>query len=339
DTAPSGSDPFCEAWAEIAGLCDKDGDYDGAIAAIEKCKSAQMETADREWSQAQQAYARYHQFLQEVNVGHFAALRARAESLEVERVGVLAGFPRTGTTLLEQMLDAHPDLYSVEEIGVFSREINGLARNEKPANTPVLNILNGLNEMRVRQLRYRYREVMGWMSGQAHDNRMMLDKNPASTRMIPLMAAVFPEMRYLIALRDPRDVILSCYLRYMPVNPVSVCFLTLERTANRFGFDMSLWQQIRPMLGDNWCEIRYEDTVADSTRQARRACATLGLEWDDAVVNYREKLDTKRINSPTYEAVQQPVYSTSVGRWQHYQRHLEPYFDLLGPLMQEMGYS
>ncbi|MEM7293326.1 MAG: tetratricopeptide repeat protein, partial [Pseudomonadota bacterium] len=113
DTAPSGSDPFCEAWAEIAGLCDKDGDYDGAIAAIEKCKSVQMETADREWSQAQQAYARYHQFLQEVNVGHFAAWRARAESLEVERVGVLAGFPRTGTTLLEQMLDAHPDLYSV----------------------------------------------------------------------------------------------------------------------------------------------------------------------------------------------------------------------------------
>lgn len=75
-------------------------------------------------------------------------------------------------------------------------------------------------------------------------------------------------------------------------------------------------------------------------RQARRAVSTLDLAWSDQVLAYRQGLmDKKRVNSPSYEAVSQPIYTRAIGRWRHYQRLLEPAFDALAPLVREFGYD
>jgi hypothetical protein len=141
-------------------------------------------------------------------------------------------------------------------------------------------------------------------------------------------------------LRDPRDVVLSCYLRYLPLNTVSVNFLDVQRTAERYALDMSAWLKFRDRIEAPWCEIKYENTVADLEGQARRALDTLELAWDNEVLNYRERLVTsKQVTSPTYEAVAQPIYIRAIGRWKNYERLLEPALAKLEPFLREFGYE
>jgi len=339
ETQPNDSEWYCEAWAGIGEILDSQGDYDGAMSAIRNCKLSQMESSYDVWKKARQTADRYRQLHSEIQNVDLDNWRAQAEGLAGQRVAVLAGFPRSGTTILEQVLDSHPDLVSAEEFGVFSREIMVAVRGAMPAGTPILEVLNNLSPGGVGEQRSHYLQVMERMLREPVGERMLLDKNPAITRMIPLIARIFPEMRYLVALRDPRDVILSCYLRYLPANPVSVSFLSLERVAARYASDMSAWLKTRDMLGATWCEVRYEDIVSDLELQARRALETLGLPWDDRVLSYRERLATKRVTSPTYEAVTKPIYASSIGRWKNYQQYLEPVLDQLDPFIEQFGYS
>ena len=156
--------------------------------------------------------------------------------------------------------------------------------------------------------------------------------------MIPALKRLFPELKIVIALRDPRDIVTSCFLRYLPINPVSVCFLTLERTVDRFALDMSAWLKMREMTGD-WVEIHYEDAVADLRREANRMLETLTLPWDDSVLKYHTHAERKHVQSPTYEKVVRPIFTSSIGRWQNYQRHLAPSLEKLAPLVRALGYE
>jgi hypothetical protein len=152
------------------------------------------------------------------------------------------------------------------------------------------------------------------------------------------MMRLFPEMKLLIALRDPRDVVLSCFMQYLPLNTNSVCYLTLERTAARYAVDMGVWQRLREVLPPCWLEVRYEDVVTDIAYEARRALDFLGLPWDPGVLEYRERLKTKAVASPTYEAVKKPLYSSSIGRWRHYAKYFEPCLPVLQPFVEAFKY-
>ena len=169
--------------------------------------------------------------------------------------------------------------------------------------------------------------------------RVLLDKNPELVGMLPLVARVFPEMRILFALRDPRDVVISCFVQQLPLNPVSVNYLTLEDTAKKYAATMRNWMKIRGMLKNPWIEVRYEDMVADLESQARKALDFVGLPWDDSVLQYHQRAQQKHVHSPTYEAVTKPVYTTSIGRWRNYERHLAPYLEILQPFVREFGYD
>jgi Sulfotransferase family len=255
-------------------------------------------------------------------------------------MALLTGFPRSGTTLLEQVLDAHPDLVSSEERDFIGKELFITVMGQR-AKTPLLELLNDLRVPQIEAERERYFLAMEYLLGQSVGGRVHLDKNPAYNLTIPQVLRFFPETRLIVALRDPRDVVLSCYLRFLPLNAVTVRFLDIQRTADRYALDMGAWLKLRELIDVPWCEIRYEDTVGDLAGQARRALATLDLPWSDDVLNYRQRLigSTKQVTSPTYEAVAQPIYTKAIGRWRHYERLLEPDLKTLEPFIREFGYS
>ena len=143
-------------------------------------------------------------------------------------------------------------------------------------DVPLLDVLKDLQANEIDSLRRRYVLAMEYLLGEPIGGRMHLDKNPAYNLTIPLVLRMFPETRLIIALRDPRDVVLSCYLRYLPLNSISVEFLDVQRTAERYANDMSAWLKFRGLLDSPWCEVRYEDTVSNLESQARRALSTLG---------------------------------------------------------------
>jgi tetratricopeptide (TPR) repeat protein len=329
----------CQAWAEIALMCDAQGDYAGAVDAIESCKQLQRAHEKPYWDASVKLHARLMELNGSLDREILGRWRDATVDLPVRRTALLTSFPRSGTTLLEQLLDSHTDLVSSEERDFIGREVVHAATAGRGKTT----ILEALNEFSIRDiesLRTRYFAAMEYLLGEPIGERTHLDKNPAYNVVIPLVLRVFPETRLVIALRDPRDVVLSCYLRYLPLNAVSVQFLDVERTAQRYAQDMTAWLKLREILDGTWCEVRYEDTVSDAGHQARRALDMLGLPWQEEVLNYRDRLHGKKhVTSPTYEAVAQPIHTRAIGRWKNYERLLAPTFETLGPFIREFGYD
>ena len=270
---------------------------------------------------------------------HFARWAAQAAAFPPHKVALLTSFPRSGTTLLEQVLDSHPDLISSDEREAFARDIFPAMWMTATTRTPTLDALDQIPLERLARQRERYLDYMAAALNQPIGDRMHLDKNPPFTLLIPAVLRLFPEMKLLIALRDPRDVVLSCFMQYLPLNTNSVWYLTLEETAERYSIDTGAWRRLREVIPANWLEVRYEDLVADLPTQARRALAHLGLSWSPEVLNYRQRLKGKPVSSPTYEAVSKPIYTSSIGRWKHYERYFGSALDRLTPFITAFGYS
>jgi len=253
------------------------------------------------------------------------------------QIAFLGGHPRSGTTLLEQILDAHPDVLAFDEPVAFSQEISRPVEQAPPGLTSFQHI-DSLGVERRRDMRHRYvTSLLREFPGQTRA-RVLLDKNPSPTLSLSLWLRVFPELKVLIALRDPRDVVVSCFFLNIMLNATNVNFLSLDRTVRHYQDLMDVWLRMKELGGFEWIETRYEDVVADMPGEGRRATEFLGLEWHDHQSRYFETARRKVLYAPTYHDVTQPIYSRAVGRWQHYGKYLEPIQDKLAPYCEAFGY-
>jgi hypothetical protein len=175
--------------------------------------------------------------------------------------------------------------------------------------------------------------------GQPIGDRLLIDKNPSLTFLIPPFIRIFPETKLLIALRDPRDVVLSCFMQPIRTGQGSAAYLRIQSTVEEYAAMMSLWQTLRPMLEGRYLEVRYEDMVEDLESVARRTLEFLGVPWDARVLGFDEHARQKVVRSPTYADVTQPVYKRAVGRWRNYQKYLEPQLAKLEPFVKAFGYE
>lgn len=328
-----------QAWTEIAHRLDQEGDYDGAMTSMLKCKELVRadEASVLQESEALQGHLRL--LIESLTSAHFQRWTEAGLSFQREKMAVLASFPRSGTTLMEQVLDSHPGLVSSDEREAFGRDIFPALWRTPTTPLPTAPALDSIPSERLLAQRKRYLDYMAAALNQPIGERIHLDKNPSLTLLLPGMLRLFPETKLLIALRDPRDVVLSCFMQYLPLNPNSVCYLTLERTARRYAHDLGLWLKLREIIAAPWLQLRYEDCVANLEGEARRALQFLELPWDPQVLRYRDRMKTKAISSPTYEAVSQPLYTSAIGRWRNYQKHLEPCLEILQPCVEAFGYD
>jgi tetratricopeptide (TPR) repeat protein len=327
-----------QAWAEIAQRHDRQEEYGPAMAAMLKCKEFLLhrEAAVRQESDTVLRHLRG--LADSLAPAHFQRWTEAGRALPARKTAVLTSFPRSGTTLLEQVLDSHSGLVSSDEREAFARDIFPAMWLTPSTPVPTAEVLDAIPTARLLALRERYLEYMTAALDQPIGDRVHLDKNPTLTLVLPGFLRLFPEARLLIALRDPRDVVISCFMQYLPLNANSVCFLTLERTARRYAIDMAVWRRLREMIASPWLEVRYEETVTDLEKEARRALEFLDLPWEPQVLLYRERLQKKAVGSPTYEAVSQPLYTRAIGRWKNYRKFLEPCLPILEESIDAFGY-
>jgi hypothetical protein len=246
----------------------------------------------------------------------------------IPRLAFLGGHPRSGTTLLEQILGAHPSVAALDESLAFdlvAARLYNSSTQWPPAR---------LNVIRRRYLQAFLAELGGLKEGQ-----MILDKNPSPTVRLRIWLRVFPELRVIMALRDPRDVVISCFFQNIPVNAVNANFLSLERTARHYANLMDVWLAVRQWEGFSWIETRYEDTVANIDHEGRRVTEFLGLSWHESQARFYEKSEPKRVHSPTYHDARQPVYKRAVARWTAYEKYLAPVLPVLEPYCRALGYE
>ena len=315
------------------------GDYDGAMASMLKAKQLLLAEEGPFRKESEALVVLLRNLGESLTPAHWQRWREASNAFPHQKMAVLASFPRSGTTLLEQVLDSHPGLISSDEREAFGRDIFPALWRTDDKSLPTAEALDSLPLERLAAQRDRYFAYMAAALNEPIGDRVHLDKNPSMTLLLPGMLRLFPETKLLIALRDPRDVILSCFMQYLPLNTNSVCYLTLERAARRYANDMGLWLRFRETISSPWLEVRYEDCVLHLEREARRALEFLELPWDPQVLGYRDRLKTKAVNSPTYEAVSQPLYTSAIGRWKHYRKYLEPCLEILQPCIHAFGYE
>ncbi len=236
----------------------------------------------------------------------------------------LGGPARSGTTLLERILDANPAVAACDECLAISKIL-----------TPVDTATPVIPAQRLEVLRQRYLKILAKSLGQPAAGKLLLDKNPPQTVWLPALLRAFPELRVLIALRDPRDVVLSLYFQ----NHTHSNYLSFELIAQHYASVMEVWLAVRAWEGLAWMETRYEDIVADMEKEGRRVTGFLGLEWHENQARYYERNRQKAVMSNNYSDVTQPVYQRSVGRWRAYEQQLAPILPKLAPYCEILGYK
>jgi tetratricopeptide (TPR) repeat protein len=327
-------------WYELGAVLDAQGRYEEAMTAFLEAKGMILPNAAQNIAAQKVVHSRLKIAAEKLDAQMVARWRAGGEALQPPcRLALLCGHPRSGTTLLEQVLDSHPDFVSAEETQIFLRESFWPLLSGLPPATLMLEALELASTGALRQSRQNYAEFMARFLGHAPDGRILLDKNPSLTGLVPAFVRVFPEAKLLVALRDPRDVCLSCFMQPLPLGQVSSIFLTLEGATQEYASVMGLWRAAKPCLGHGFLEVRYEDLVEDLEGVARRTLEFLGAGWDQRVLRFDQHAQMKVVRSPTYAQVAKPISRGAVGRWRNYQKHLEPWLETLAPFIKAFGYE
>ena len=245
--------------------------------------------------------------------------RGQVPATSLPPLAVLAGHPRSGTTLLEQVLAAHPQVCDIDEKDALACAVRETLFPNVPAG-PNLADLGQCSPEALAATRRDYLRRIAMLRDITPETRLILDKNPNLTDFLPFLLRPFPEVKLLVARRDPRDILLSCYR--LPVLPQSgnIGWLREDHAVEDYHSLMSVWEKLRECLGDDpgWLEVAYENLCTDFENEARKITGFLGLEWHPAQADYRQTRAESPAASPSYAAVRAPVHTASIGRWQRY---------------------
>ena len=285
--------------------------------------------------------ARRRRYLEKVD--HYRAmarhLSVRPEAVEPAADAAspifLIGFPRSGTTLLESILDSHPGLRTLQEkpaAAAVEQAFLALGGGDSTA-------LDRLTEAEVAHLRQVYQDEAARHVALPAGCRLV-DKLPLNLVRVPLLWRIFPESRFILAVRHPCDVALSCLMQDFGANDAMAGFTSLESIADIYARVMESWREYCDRLPVHWQRIRYEDLVADFEPEARRLLDFLGMEWDDAVLDHTRHAQARGlINTPSYHQVTQPIYQHARYRWKRYEQDFAPVLATLQPYIEHFGYT
>jgi tetratricopeptide (TPR) repeat protein len=338
--ADADRDSRVKAAYELGGILDRQGRYEEAMAAFREAKAIFAPDAAPHIANARRVRTQLKELRDKITPSILAGWHnASSELAPKRRLALLCGHPRSGTTLLEQVLDSHPDIVSAEETSIFHDHAYPFLARAAPPEANVLSVLESASAGTLQAARKNYFRCMEGFIGSPISPRLLVDKNPILTFLLIPFIRIFPETQFLVALRDPRDVCLSCFMQPLRLNQSSAAFLTLEGTAEDYIELMSMYQSTAPQIANECLEIRYEDMVADLESTARRVLTFLGVGWDERVLRFHEHAQKKLVRSPTYADVTKPVFKQAVGRWRNYQKYLEPFLPKLQPFIKQFGYD
>ena len=327
-------------WSELGALEDKEGNYDSAFAGFSRAGEAQLQQPELAPWQAEAGLDQVAQYRQWLVEGGVEALPVFSPSpVAGERKLIFfVGFPRSGTTLTEQIMAAHSQISTSEEAPHLGRALEKLfQRRGRSYDRDAVAVLRDCRVSELQQLREDYwrSAVQSGIGGSA----VLVDKMPLNLLFIPWIQAAFPDAKLIFALRDPRDVCLSCFFQHFMPNAAMNHFLRWGSTTRYYREVMDLWLQAKSRLAFPYCEIKYEDTVADFSVQARRLIDFIGLDWEEGVLAYRERLQQRVVATPSHQAIKQPIYQKAKARWRNYPAAIAAAEQDLRPVIEALGYD
>jgi hypothetical protein len=224
----------------------------------------------------------------------------------------ILGMPRSGSTLVEQILASHPKIFGADELRFLSdmsESIEGFPESVRSLSKERLRELGGSYMRAVRRL--------------APSAERITDKRPINFIYAGMIPLILPNARIIHTRRDPRDIAVSCFS--VPSIGIPPTLAELGRYIRAYQTHMAHWREVLPQ--GVMMEVQYEDLVADLEVGARRMVAHCGLEWDDACLDFHKS--QRAVRTPSAAQVRQPIYHSAIGRWRHYERQLKPLLDEL----------
>jgi tetratricopeptide (TPR) repeat protein len=298
-------------------LYDEDGDYDGAF----RCFKAGNDLREEQHPYAIEEYATY---VDQQIAGFSPELFAQKGLIgsESERPVFVVGLPRSGTTLVEQILASHPQVHGHGELDHFRLLVQSLPERLS-SSQPYPECVAALDTVTAGHLA---REYLARLERDAAESVRSVDKMPNNFLRLGLIALLFPRARLIHCTRDPLDTCLSCY--FHDFGPRIAFSCDLQQLAGYYcGYRrlMAHWHATLPIP---ILDVPYEALIGDQEQWSRKLIDFVGLPWDARCLAFYE---TERpVFTSSAWQVRQPIYTSSVGRWRHYAKHLRPLFSGLG---------
>ncbi len=316
----------------LGDVLDAAGRHGEAFAAYSTCNEGQRRVYARYGAMGSVAeYAESLGAALEAVAGRWQPRIPQAVTHRVREHVFLVGFPRSGTTLLEVVLDGHPDVVSLEEHELLSEGV--LQYMREPLD---LGRLADAPESDLALLRQAYWDGVA-RGGAAVKGKVFIDKHPLNTLKLPLIARLFPDAKVLFACRDPRDVVLSCFRRRFKMNPAMYQMLTLDGAARFYAATMRVADLSRLLLGLAWREVRYEQVMADFSGEMRTLCDFLGIRWTDDMGAFAARVQRREHSTPSTAQLARGLDRSGLGHWRHYAEALAATQATLEPWVQRFG--
>ena len=233
----------------------------------------------------------------------------------------IVGMPRSGSTLVEQILSQHSQVHGAGELKEVGRLVTDLPMKLGTADGyPAC--LAGLTAAAARELGDAHLRQLTRRGGSA---ARITDKMLDNFLHLGLLAVLFPRARVIHCRRDPRDVCLSCFFQYFKGLSFTWDLDDLGHYYRDYERLMAHWRSVLPLP---MLEVAYEDVVADLESASRQLVAFCGLEWEERCLRFNE--NQRMVQTMSRMQVRQPIYTSAVARWQRYAVHLEPLLRALG---------
>jgi hypothetical protein len=219
-----------------------------------------------------------------------------------------------------QVMEEQPPLLKVED------QLGGLER------LPLI----GAEEVAGLRDRY-FQEVAKCID--LRSDALLIDKSPLHMNKVPLIHRLFPEARFILALRHPCDVLLSCFMTGFRLNDAMANFLDIVTATELYDLSFTHWKNSTSSMPVAQYPIHYENIVENSESELRALLKYLDLEWRPTVMDHRETARARgMITTASYSQVTETIYRRASGRWERYRLHLEPALPILSPWIDYFGY-
>ena len=226
----------------------------------------------------------------------------------------LIGFPRSGTTLLDTILRTHNLIELIEEKPLVDTVIKEIENNMNYSFAT----LEKLDDLKINELRQLYYKKMEQYLEISPD-KIYVDKFPLNIIYLAEINKIFPEAKYILALRNPRDSVLSCFMQSFTPNDAMLNMLTIDDASNLYDQTMQLWKIYEKVLDIKFHKVKYEDVVNNFEPTIKDLITFLELDWTDKLKDFYKTAEKKRIiSTPSYDQVNNPIYNKSIDRWKNY---------------------
>ena len=314
------------------------GDFDGAFAAIMRSNDTLRNTPEARAALASPVEGLMRETLAGATPEMFARWRDAAPESEPPMVW-LVGMPRSGTTVMEQVLAMAPGVATNDERARASVVYEALFRMTGAEPRTVIERLDALSPEQVRELRALFHAEVVRSVGEATGAAVVIDKQPMRVMDAALIQRLLPRSKMIMMVRDPRDVCLSALFQAFNPRPVMSRFMAPDLAGRLCAEVMGFWRTVQPWVSFQTLEVRYEDLVRDFEPQTRRIAAFIGVPWTEAMHRFDDAARTRAVRSASYTAVTQGINDKSIGRWRSYRAHLGPVLAAVAPVVAAYGYD